>query len=113
LLIYRQGFKKIIQSFKFGGCQIVNHRAENSMLDAQIPYPIEVKISRIHLKFMYHFQTKLEKCDFLCVSFCFTSGLGVLFTSKLSTIKWYKDSVHVGLSMQYVKVKFSVINSML
>jgi hypothetical protein len=27
-------------------------------------------------------------------------------------MKWYKDSVHVGLSMQYLKVKFSVVDSM-
>jgi hypothetical protein len=47
LLIYRQGFGRIIQSFKFGRCQLVNRRAKNSMLDARIPYVTNITILRI------------------------------------------------------------------
>jgi hypothetical protein len=50
--------------FQIGGCQIVNRRVENSMVDARIPYVTEVKISRIFhslKKFMCHFRMTTKK----------------------------------------------------
>jgi hypothetical protein len=51
LLIYMQGFKKIIQSFKFGRYEIFNRRAENSMVNVRIPYVTKIKIRRISHSF--------------------------------------------------------------